>query len=49
MVCQYTTPSIQRQDSSLAVDNYKKQKTPHKKLFMPPANTSKRNIEVFNL
>ncbi|MCJ1345122.1 hypothetical protein MMC31_003327, partial [Peltigera leucophlebia] len=48
-VRQYTTPPIQRQDGSLAVDNQEEQKALREELLTPPANTGQENIEVPNL
>lgn len=45
----YTTPPIQRQDGSLAVDSQEKQKTLREELFSPLTNTGQENVEVPNL
>lgn len=49
MIRQYTTPLIQRQNGSLAVDNQENKKELRKALFTPPASTDQENIEVPNL
>lgn len=44
---QYTTPPIQQQDGTLAVDNLSKQKALKKELLTPPATTTpSRDIQV---